>query len=318
MEEEKLLPESNPEKDSKINIDNLQQEDIPSSTETVLPEIEQGKTPSINETEITATEQTPTTNNQPQTENMEVHHHAHDPAAPHHKKNWKGYFWEFLILFLAVFCGFLAEYKLEHTIEHQRAKEYAQSLYIDLQNDTADINKAAWCENMVNNTIDPLVDFISRQGYLQKGGELYYYMRVSCMAYNVDWHKATLNQLLNSGNLRYFSNTQLVNQISNYNTLTNIATYNDERIKLLRDRAIEYRDHIVTAKYQQFLSSLSLEDIFIGKKNTVIDSLKKINLPIQSNTADMVNALTNTAMDTKVFRLIAKKRIPSKIIYGRK
>ena len=56
---------------------------------------------------------------------MEVHHHAHNPAEPHHKKNWKSYFWEFLMLFLAVFCGFLAEYQLEHTIEHQREKEYA-------------------------------------------------------------------------------------------------------------------------------------------------------------------------------------------------
>jgi hypothetical protein len=45
----------------------------------------------------------------PSTEqNMEVHHHAHNPAEPHHKKNWKAYFWEFLMLFLAVFCGFLA------------------------------------------------------------------------------------------------------------------------------------------------------------------------------------------------------------------
>lgn len=44
---------------------------------------------------------------------MEVHHHPHDPAAPHHKKNWKSYFWEFLMLFLAVFCGFLAENQRE-------------------------------------------------------------------------------------------------------------------------------------------------------------------------------------------------------------
>ena len=35
-------------------------------------------------------------------ENMEVHHHAHHEG----KKNWKTYFWEFLMLFLAVFCGF--------------------------------------------------------------------------------------------------------------------------------------------------------------------------------------------------------------------
>jgi len=42
---------------------------------------------------------------------MEVHQHAHTP-----RKKWTHYFWEFLMLFLAVFCGFLAEYKLEHTI----------------------------------------------------------------------------------------------------------------------------------------------------------------------------------------------------------
>ena len=42
-------------------------------------------------------------------ENMEVHHHAHHEG----RKSWKSYFWEFLMLFLAVFCGFLAEYQLE-------------------------------------------------------------------------------------------------------------------------------------------------------------------------------------------------------------
>ena len=40
---------------------------------------------------------------------MEVHHHTHTP-----RKKWTHYFWEFLMLFLAVFCGFLAEYQLEH------------------------------------------------------------------------------------------------------------------------------------------------------------------------------------------------------------
>ena len=29
------------------------------------------------------------------------------------------------MLFLAVFCGFLAEYQLEHTIEHRKEKQYS-------------------------------------------------------------------------------------------------------------------------------------------------------------------------------------------------
>ncbi len=67
---------------------------------------------------VAETEPAAIINPQPQTEKkMEVHHHTH---AAHGKKTWKNYFWEFLMLFLAVFCGFLAEYQLENKIEYDR------------------------------------------------------------------------------------------------------------------------------------------------------------------------------------------------------
>ncbi len=44
------------------------------------------------------------------------------------------------MLFLAVFCGFLAEYQLEHTIEKERAKKYIYSFYEDLVSDTVRMN----------------------------------------------------------------------------------------------------------------------------------------------------------------------------------
>ena len=46
------------------------------------------------------------------------------------------------MLFLAVFCGFLAEYQLEHTIEHNREKQFMSSLVEDLSTDTIELNKA--------------------------------------------------------------------------------------------------------------------------------------------------------------------------------
>ena len=36
---------------------------------------------------------------------------------------------------LAVFCGFLAEYQLEHLIEHQREKRYMKTMVEDLKKD---------------------------------------------------------------------------------------------------------------------------------------------------------------------------------------
>ncbi len=65
---------------------------------------------------------------------MEVHAHTHTA-----RKKWTHYFWEFLMLFLAVFCGFLAEYQLEHVIEHQREKKYVRLLIEDLKADTANL-----------------------------------------------------------------------------------------------------------------------------------------------------------------------------------
>jgi hypothetical protein len=63
---------------------------------------------------------------------MEVHHHTHTG-----RKRFLNYFWEFIMLFLAVFCGFLAEYQLEHRIEKERARQYIRSFYDDLKSDTA-------------------------------------------------------------------------------------------------------------------------------------------------------------------------------------
>jgi hypothetical protein len=62
---------------------------------------------------------------------MEVHAHTHTA-----RKKWTHYFWEFLMLFLAVFCGFLAEYQLEHKIEKERGRQYVRSFYDDLKTDT--------------------------------------------------------------------------------------------------------------------------------------------------------------------------------------
>ncbi|MBK7679895.1 MAG: hypothetical protein IPJ29_10920 [Chitinophagaceae bacterium] len=65
---------------------------------------------------------------------MEVHAHTHTP-----RKKWTHYFWEFIMLFLAVFCGFLAENQREHMIEHQREKKFIRSLCSDLRRKTRQV-----------------------------------------------------------------------------------------------------------------------------------------------------------------------------------
>ena len=68
---------------------------------------------------------------------MEVHHH---PDLHHKKKNLKEYFFEFLMIFLAVTMGFIAENIREHFVEERQQKEYVLSFYEDLKTDSANIS----------------------------------------------------------------------------------------------------------------------------------------------------------------------------------
>ncbi len=58
---------------------------------------------------------------------MEVHHH---PEVEH--KGFKEYLLEGLMIFLAVMMGFIAENIRESITEHNRAKEYAETMVEDL------------------------------------------------------------------------------------------------------------------------------------------------------------------------------------------
>ena len=46
------------------------------------------------------------------------------------------------MLFLAVFCGFIAENIREHQVEYKKEKKFMQSLIADIGEDTIEINKS--------------------------------------------------------------------------------------------------------------------------------------------------------------------------------
>ena len=87
---------------------------------------------------------------------MEVHHHSHSS-----RKKWTHYFWEFLMLFLAVFAGFLAENQREHYIEHQREKQFINSLINDVQADTAKLSEIIANRNIRESRLDSLALLIN-------------------------------------------------------------------------------------------------------------------------------------------------------------
>jgi hypothetical protein len=143
---------------------------------------------------------------------MEVHHHTHQEHTE--RKKWKNYFWEFLMLFLAVFAGFLAENQREHIVEHKRAKVYAANLYKELQKDTTAIgNLMRWTDTLVHK-FDSLCEIASIQPAVPNG-KLYFYAAYTGWIRYFSSESSTMDQLKNSGNLRIMP-TEIALKISEY------------------------------------------------------------------------------------------------------
>ena len=141
---------------------------------------------------------------------MEVHAHSHTP-----RKKWGHYFWEFLMLFLAVFCGFLAENMREHIIEHKRAKVLAQSMLEDLKIDTtalqAGIDFSHEKINASNSAINILHSPAGDWDTLAFYKNLVQIRTLSSFTST----KSTYEQMKASGSLRYFDQ-RLVNLMNAY------------------------------------------------------------------------------------------------------
>ncbi len=153
---------------------------------------------------------------------MEVHHHAHTSAPDSHrgKKKWTHYFWEFLMLFLAVFCGFLAENFREHKVEDLRAKQFARSLIQDLNNDTGAINYYKRASKNYIAICDTLLDLNKARLEGPNSAKFSFYTRFTYWTARVAWSRTTFEQIKNSGSLRYFKRS-LLEKLMKYDALIN-------------------------------------------------------------------------------------------------
>ena len=162
---------------------------------------------------------------------MEVHHHAHTE-----RKKWTHYIWEFLMLFLAVFCGFLAENFREHQVEHNREKKFMASLIFDLRQDTAELNRSANQVSYSRTLQDSVLLFLNSYtpgDFLNP--RFNYLIGWSLNRFSVVFNEVTAMQLKNAGNLRLIRSQETIRKISQYWT-------EQESTKIYLERYLEYRN----------------------------------------------------------------------------
>jgi len=141
---------------------------------------------------------------------MEVHHHPHVE-----KKNFKEYFLEFLMIFLAVTMGFFAESYREHLSDNAKEKEYIKSMVEDLETDSS------FLELSINKIIPYHLTWLDSTMHLLSAPELkgkdrlvyQAFMLGTAWAYNFHPTQRTLSQLHSDG-YHLIRNKNAANSIS--------------------------------------------------------------------------------------------------------
>jgi hypothetical protein len=165
--------------------------------------------------EIIPANDTEAINPNQETENMETHaHHLHHAPG---KRIWH-YFYEFLMLFLAVFCGFLAENFREHRLEKERGNQYVRSMIEDIISDSTKINQTLEFTKKQQLGLDSLSVLFDNPPYNDSTikGMYILMLKYTMNDANVVLTKRTVSQLKNSGGMRLISNKISADEITKY------------------------------------------------------------------------------------------------------
>ncbi len=165
--------------------------------------------------------------------NMEVHtHHLHKAAG---KKIWH-YFFEFLMLFLAVFSGFIAENWRESLQEHRREKEYIHSIVEDIKSDTLQSAEVLTKLKGISSGIDSVLVALSSPEIISNSNNAYLlWSRILGLDVFVS-NDRTIEQLKNSGDLRLIRIKAVSDSIMKYDqTLKKYYVQSDLMYSALRD-----------------------------------------------------------------------------------
>jgi hypothetical protein len=176
---------------------------------------------------------------------MEVHHHPH-PG----KKKFKEYFFEFLMIFLAVTMGFIAEGLREHIGDKAKERAYLSTMFEELKYDTAQYHLALNKINFLNPSLDSC--YMNVREAVQFNYVLLARWNTPVNEVRISYKPAlpTINQLKSSGNLRLIEERAIAAKVLEYETFID-GIYQDhyasvaaatKKVYALEDDLCDYTD----------------------------------------------------------------------------
>jgi len=244
---------------------------------------------------------------------MEVHAHSHTE-----RKKWTHYLWEFLMLFLAVFCGFLAENQREHLVENQREKQYIKNLLLDLKQDTFELSQNIKSRERRKISADFLIHELSIPISDETRNSIYYNASRLNSLQLFNYSNSTIQQLKNSGLMRLIRNSDLVERINSYDRA---VTRHKVREDVELDLTLEYMKAICFV-----LDAITIETLGDSLTKTAFgvspDSIhtRPVFKPLLTKDTDKINLVKGVTAQlynrnlSNYFQLIGLRRQAANII----
>jgi hypothetical protein len=237
---------------------------------------------------------------------MEVHHPHHIT----HKKKWNEYILEFIMLFVAVSLGFLAENLREQQIEKHREISYLQNVHEDLQLDFSTIDTVIISNNVRLAALDTF--FARFKAGLASNEETYFYIRNLALRSTFESSHIGFDQIKSAGGLRMVKNKSITSGIQEYEKMLSSI----EKLEELRDRTLEQgrfkMAKVFDAKILYDMSIQQVEGIIRFPKPIKTDNIMQKD-PAALN--ELIN-LVATGLNSNRYitsRLIALKKIGKKL-----
>ena len=177
------------------------------------------------------------------------------------------------MLFLAVFCGFLAENQREHFIEHKREKQYIESFIEDLKSDISNYNRQIRYRTISEKRADSLIILLLSPERNKHADSIYVCAERVGRGNLFLYSDRTIQQLKNSGGMRLIRNQGASDQIMKYDQLVRDMQHDELVREETLTRFREISSYILDAAIFYSMSDTSTDmSIKIPKGNSKLFS----------------------------------------------
>jgi len=221
---------------------------------------------------------------------MEVHHPKHTS----HKKNYKEYILEFLMLFIAISLGFFAENIREHKVEKEREIKFLQNIHFDLRNDLIEIDKVIIANKKKQTLGDSLLNAYADGSLLNRLPDFYVFVKTITVRKLFENSNNGFIQLKNAGGLRLIENKKVIHDIQEYENLISkiekLESISETTFQSFRYKAASILDVTTSTEMNKAQIIVSNDSISFNRYRRPENPK-----PLHIKDADQINELLNLA-----------------------